>query len=61
MTPNFTLARRAVFLAAVLLVAAPSAWAFRCNSYVIDVGLHKTEVMKKCGARPPRTPASNAG
>jgi hypothetical protein len=22
---------------------------FRCNSYVIDVGMHKMEVMKKCG------------
>lgn len=25
------------------------ALAFRCNSYVIDVGMHKIEVMKKCG------------
>lgn len=25
------------------------ALAFRCNSYVIDVGMHKVEVMKKCG------------
>jgi hypothetical protein len=25
------------------------ALAFRCNSYVIDVGMHKMEVMKKCG------------
>jgi hypothetical protein len=23
--------------------------AFRCDSYVIDVGMHKAEVMKKCG------------
>lgn len=38
----------AVFLAAMWCV--PSAWAFRCNSYVIDAGLHKAEVMKKCGA-----------
>ncbi|MFZ6801692.1 DUF2845 domain-containing protein [Undibacterium sp. Di24W] len=22
---------------------------FRCNSYVIDVGMHKAEVMNKCG------------
>jgi hypothetical protein len=22
---------------------------FRCNSYVIDVGMHKMEVLKKCG------------
>ncbi len=29
---------------------SPPAWAFRCNSYVIDSGLHKAEVMKKCGA-----------
>lgn len=26
------------------------ALAFRCNSYVIDVGMHKMEVMKKCGS-----------
>lgn len=25
------------------------ALAFRCNSYVIDVGMHKMEVMNKCG------------
>ncbi len=25
------------------------ALAFRCDSYVIDVGMHKAEVMKKCG------------
>jgi hypothetical protein len=25
------------------------ALAFRCNSYVIDVGMHKAEVMNKCG------------
>ncbi|MFZ6818564.1 DUF2845 domain-containing protein [Undibacterium sp. Ji22W] len=25
------------------------ALAFRCNSYVIDVGMHKTEVIQKCG------------
>jgi hypothetical protein len=23
--------------------------AFRCDSFVIDVGMHKAEVMKKCG------------
>jgi hypothetical protein len=29
----------------------PAAWAlsFRCNSNVIDVGMHKVEVMQKCG------------
>ncbi len=43
-----TLAPCAVALAAMWF--APSAWAFRCNSYVIDAGLHKAEVMKKCGA-----------
>ncbi|MCV2352663.1 DUF2845 domain-containing protein [Paucibacter sp. B2R-40] len=43
----------AASLALSLLAHAPSAWAFRCNSYVIDAGLHKAEVLKKCG--PPST------
>ncbi|WP_222612372.1 DUF2845 domain-containing protein [Undibacterium flavidum] len=36
----------------LLLLLAPDmaqTLAFRCNSYVIDVGMHKVEVMKKCG------------
>ncbi len=37
-----------VTLSALLCLPA-SAWAFRCNSNVIDIGLHKTEVLKKCG------------
>ncbi|MES2887600.1 MAG: DUF2845 domain-containing protein [Pseudomonadota bacterium] len=43
-------AARAVVCAAALWCLAPSAWAFKCNSNVIDVGLHKMEVLKKCGA-----------
>ncbi|MCV2358616.1 DUF2845 domain-containing protein [Paucibacter sp. TC2R-5] len=43
----------AASLALSLFAHAPSAWAFRCNSYVIDPGLHKAEVLKKCG--PPST------
>jgi len=31
------------------LLAAPSAWAFRCNSFVIDAGMAKPEVLRKCG------------
>ncbi|MCZ8076627.1 MAG: DUF2845 domain-containing protein [Paucibacter sp.] len=30
-------------------MAAPSAWAFRCNSFVIDAGMAKPEVLRKCG------------
>jgi hypothetical protein len=40
-------ARCAVPLAALALM--PSAWAFRCNSNVIDAGMQKIEVLKKCG------------
>jgi hypothetical protein len=36
-----------IALGAALL--APSAWAFRCNSYVIDAGMPKFEVLRKCG------------
>lgn len=43
-------AARAAVCAAALACLAPSAWAFKCNSNVIDVGLHKMEVLKKCGA-----------
>ncbi|MDC8769970.1 DUF2845 domain-containing protein [Roseateles albus] len=43
----------AAILALSLFTHAPSAWAFRCNSYIIDAGLHKAEVLKKCG--PPST------
>ena len=32
-----------------LLLLAPSAWAFRCDSYVIDAGMPKFEVLRKCG------------
>lgn len=36
----------------ILIVAmfSPTAWAFRCNSYVIDTGMPKIEVMQKCGS-----------
>ena len=40
-----------LLLAGLLLTS--SAWAFRCNSFVIDAGMHKAEVLKKCG--PPGT------
>ncbi|MCV2351252.1 DUF2845 domain-containing protein [Paucibacter sp. Y2R2-4] len=37
-------------LALAVLLCAPAAQAFRCNSFVIDEGMHKAEVLKKCGA-----------
>ncbi|MCX9154677.1 DUF2845 domain-containing protein [Niveibacterium sp. 24ML] len=41
----------AMFLSAfVALASAPAAAAFRCEGYVIDVGLKKVEVTKRCGA-----------
>ena len=36
-----------------LFVSSANAMSFRCNSYVIDKGMHKVELMQKCG-----TPAS---
>lgn len=33
----------------MLIAASAQALAFRCNSYVIDVGMHKAEVIQKCG------------
>lgn len=33
----------------ILTAESAQALAFRCNSYVIDVGMHKMEVMQKCG------------
>lgn len=40
-----------IFASAFLAVAsAPAAAAFRCEGYVIDVGLKKVEVTKRCGA-----------
>lgn len=39
----------ALLLLGLVPVEAAQALAFRCNSYVIDVGMHKAEVMQKCG------------
>ncbi|WP_271007459.1 DUF2845 domain-containing protein [Paucibacter sp. B51] len=36
-------------LAFSALLLTPSAWAFRCNSFVIDAGMAKPEVLRKCG------------
>lgn len=33
----------------VAILSVSSACAFRCNTYVIDPGLRKAEVIKKCG------------
>lgn len=38
-----------VTLGVACMADTAQALAFRCNSYVIDVGMHKMEVMKKCG------------
>ncbi len=47
--PKYTLV-----LSVVGLLCAPvHAMSFRCNSYVIDNGMHKAELIQKCG-----TPAS---
>lgn len=41
-------------LSLVAFASAPvHAMSFRCNSFVIDIGMHKAELMQKCG-----TPAS---
>lgn len=40
----------AIAMGALMGLAPAPAWAFRCNSFVIDAGLHKSEVLKKCGA-----------
>jgi hypothetical protein len=37
----------------MLAVMSQPAWAFRCGTYLIDVGLQKAEVLSRCG--PPAT------
>ncbi|MEJ6005966.1 DUF2845 domain-containing protein [Paucibacter sp. AS339] len=49
MTTKSLLSAASVLALAALLLA-PAAHAFRCNSYVIDAGMHKAEVQQKCGA-----------
>lgn len=39
----------ALSLATLGLAPSASALAIRCDSYVIDVGMHKAEVLQKCG------------
>lgn len=39
----------ALSLSFSLIPNAAQALTFRCDSYVIDVGMHKVEVMKRCG------------
>jgi len=50
MTRNPCPSLAGVLLALAALLCAPAAQAFRCNSFVIDEGMHKAEVLKKCGA-----------
>lgn len=38
-----------ILLGALSFSPSSSALAIRCNSFVVDVGMHKAEVMQKCG------------
>ena len=49
-TPSSRPRYAAVLLLTAACLGAPPAQAFRCNSWVIDPGLHKAEVLGKCGA-----------
>ncbi|MBR7801544.1 DUF2845 domain-containing protein [Undibacterium fentianense] len=53
------------FFSVMMAYATDSyALAFRCNNYVVDVGMHKVEVMQKCGvpaAREQRTERRRIG
>lgn len=49
MRKNIRIASKLCAIAIGALLLAPSAWAFRCNSYVIDAGMPKFEVQRKCG------------
>ena len=44
-----TLLKIAASSALLLALASQPAWAFRCGTYLIDVGLQKAEVMNRCG------------
>lgn len=37
------------FLIGLSIPKSVQALAFRCNTYVIDAGMHKAEIMQKCG------------
>lgn len=41
--------KRIYFLGLCLCLSAPSAWAFRCGSSLVNAGDHKLEVLNKCG------------
>ena len=47
--PDMARRRMGAALAFSALLLTPSAWAFRCNSFVIDAGMAKPEVLRKCG------------
>ncbi|MDT8999956.1 DUF2845 domain-containing protein [Paucibacter sp. APW11] len=49
-TPSFFLPRLAAPLVLLGVFLSGPAQAFRCNSWVIDPGLRKAEVLNKCGA-----------
>lgn len=49
MKTHLTILLCALALSLSLLPNAAQALAFRCDSYVVDVGMHKVEVLKKCG------------
>ncbi|MBP1149950.1 MULTISPECIES: DUF2845 domain-containing protein [Methylocaldum] len=41
--------KRILFLGLYLSLSAPSAWALRCGSLLVDTGDYKLEVLRKCG------------
>jgi len=42
--------RKIILVIGVLLaLSAPSVWALRCGSSLVDIGDHKLEVLRKCG------------
>ena len=49
MRVHFSILPSILSLVILCTTSSAQALAFRCNSYVIDVGMHKMDVMNKCG------------
>ncbi|MBC3872991.1 DUF2845 domain-containing protein [Undibacterium flavidum] len=49
MKRHLPVALLSVLIAGFGISNAAQALAFRCNTYVIDVGMHKAEIIQKCG------------
>jgi hypothetical protein len=48
--PNVSfIKKRIYFLGLCLCLSAPSAWALRCGSSLVNAGDYKLEVLRKCG------------